>query len=232
MVSRKDVVFVFGALFWLYFSYANVFLNGWITFFVKMYNVVVNGILDKIGNVNGLQVDEVSDAYDVLIELVTFFNESMGFRVLVEVTVNICWTLGCTYFGWVYWKIGEYGGTVTNLLAAYLAIHTLYIYGNEAENLEQSRMKLVTKLSQIKIHGLNDVESKKVIESDDFVFHDEEKSINSLFKVVCLTQKVINCKLLISPGNFFTLNRSFVLSVWQSVHLGNIEAGLLYVLIY
>ncbi|OXA44406.1 hypothetical protein Fcan01_20957 [Folsomia candida] len=193
MVQRRDILLLMGALFWLYFSYANIFLSGWITFYIKLYNLVLCGILRNIKNFEDAKIlDEVSSVYDVLIELVSVFNDSLGARLFVEVAVNIAWTLGCTYFSFVCWKIDELGGTCTNMLAAFLAMRTLYIYGNECENLEQSRVELVTKLSQIGAHNFDEVQDKKV---------------------QCLTRKVINCKLWINPGNFFVLNRSFVLSI-------------------
>ncbi|XP_035707618.1 uncharacterized protein LOC118435543 [Folsomia candida] len=75
-----------------------------------------------------------------------------------------------------------------------MSIRTLYTYGDEGENLEQNRILLIKRLCDVKGNNFG---------------------IVGMEKLKFLNRKVINCKLSISPGNFFTLNRSFVLSIWS-----------------
>ncbi|OXA54490.1 hypothetical protein Fcan01_10788 [Folsomia candida] len=208
IMQTENFALFWGLVFWIYLTYSHILLSNWITFFVKIYNLVLKCVIkevEKIAKSNDAaagnyahdfvtldKIEEVTRAYDVISGLVDYFNEKLSVRLVGEVWICIIWILGCIYFSIVSYKMAEIGSMLTNMFAAGMTMRTLYTYGDEGENLEQNRILLIKRLCDV--NNLGKVGTKKL------------KFLN---------RKVINCKLSISPGNFFTLNRSFVLSIWS-----------------
>ncbi|OXA53409.1 hypothetical protein Fcan01_10155 [Folsomia candida] len=206
MVVEMDFSLFLGIIFWMYFTYLHILLSNWITFFVMVYNLVLKCAIKEVEALrmsDDLQdfvrlekIDDVTRSYDVVLGLVDYFNEKLGVRLVCEVVNSIAWVLGCTYYAIISYKMGEIGSMLTNLLAGGMAIRSLYTYGDHGETLEQNRIILVKRLCDVKGTNLGPC---------------------GMEKLRFLKEKVINCKLGITPGKFFTLNRSFVLSVWSAL---------------
>ncbi|OXA53410.1 hypothetical protein Fcan01_10154 [Folsomia candida] len=206
VTMEKDSSLFWGVMAWIYFTYSHIFLSNWVTFFVMIYNLVLKCVIEEVETlrmsddlqdfVNFDKIDEVTRSYDMILGLVDYFNKKLSVRLIGEVCIGIVWILGCTYFAMISYKTGEMGSTLTNLLVAGMAMRSLYTYGNEGENLEQNRIVLVKALCDVRGTNLGP---------------------GGIEKLRFLKEKVINCKLGITPGNFFTLNRSFVLSIWSGL---------------
>lgn len=167
---KNSAVGAISSIFGIYFSYGHILFGVWVTFFIKLYILLLEWIIGEVekfrmfslykDNFNIL--DGVSDAYDNLTDLIQYFNQFMGSRLVTEVVINIIWILGCMYFDIATWAVGNIGSSITNICAALLAIHTLYLYGNEGEKLKKGRLDLIRILSRIKIHDLMESERVKV----------------------------------------------------------------------
>ncbi|XP_035708106.1 uncharacterized protein LOC118435792 [Folsomia candida] len=118
----------------------------------------------------------------------------MGRRIFLDVGFNIIYILASTYFAIVSGKMGDLGTVLTNILCTLLSLHVLYEYGKDGENLEVARVKLVKLLCAVE-EGEGQYEMGVANKIRDF------------------RRKVTTCKLRITPENFFTLNRSFILSI-------------------
>lgn len=177
IIRNNFLLSVIGGTFWMYFSYSNIFLAYWITFFVRIYVLVLKSILREVdnhsvavkmfhqkGNYNfGCgKLKEASDAYDILIKMVTIFNDAFGIRLLIDVGAYISWTLGCTYFAIVSWKMRQFGSCATNVFSSLVALYALYMYGNHGEILNQTKGKLFVQLSQIRTQNLQKMERAEV----------------------------------------------------------------------
>ncbi|OXA65231.1 putative gustatory receptor 28b [Folsomia candida] len=98
----------------------------------------------------------------------------------------------------VSWKMRQFGSCATNVFSSLVALYALYMYGNHGEILNQTKGKLFVQLSQIRTQNLQKMERAEI---------------------KLLLQKVRNCDLNISAGNFFTLRRSFVLSASLDIYI-------------
>lgn len=140
-----------GGLLWTYSYFSNAFLSLWLSFFIKLYSAGVSSIRGEFegGKITGAQISRLSKTYNVLVNLVDHFNDEMGGRIFLEVGFNLIFILGSTYFIIVSGKMGEYGNAITNATCALLSMHVLYVYGNDCENLEVARLKLVNLLCEV-----------------------------------------------------------------------------------
>ncbi|OXA54369.1 hypothetical protein Fcan01_10395 [Folsomia candida] len=169
MVQDPDISLLWGIIFWIYFTYSHTLFSNWITCFVKIYNLVLTCVIKEVETMKSDQdfvtldkIDEITRAYDVILELVDYFNDKLSVRLVSEVWISIVWILGSIYMSLVSYKMGEFGTMLTNLLASGMAMRTLYTYGNEGENLEQNRITLVKRLCNVKGNTLGQVGLEKV----------------------------------------------------------------------
>ncbi|OXA38269.1 hypothetical protein Fcan01_27031 [Folsomia candida] len=170
MLQDHDIGLMWGMIFWIYLTYSHTLLSNWVTGFVKIYNIVLACVIKEVETmtmksddfVTLNKIDEITQAYDVILGLVDYFNATLSVRLVGEVWINILWILGCIYMSLASYKMGEFGTMLTNLLASGMAMKTLYTYGNEGENLEQNRITLVKRLCNVKGNNLGHVGLEKV----------------------------------------------------------------------
>ncbi|OXA55121.1 hypothetical protein Fcan01_10734 [Folsomia candida] len=160
--QSKPVVII--GLLGTYCIFSHGFFSIWLNFFVKMYSAA----------------------------LVDHFNDRMGRRIVLEVGFNLIYILVATYFAIVAGKMGDLGAVLTTIMCTLLSMHVLYAYGNDGEDLEVARVKLMKLLCEVE---------------------EREYEIGVANKILKFRRKVTTCTLRITPENFFTLDRSFILSI-------------------
>ncbi|OXA55115.1 hypothetical protein Fcan01_10732 [Folsomia candida] len=134
-----------------YCVFSHVFFSIWLNFFVKTYSAAVSSLRVELEgwSISGAKISRLSKNYSILIELVDHFNDRMGRRIVLEVGFNLIYILASTYLAIVSGKMGDIGAVLTTVMCTLLSMQVLYEYGNDGENLEVERVKLVKLLCAV-----------------------------------------------------------------------------------
>lgn len=160
---------VYGIIFgwiWMSFTYGHPISSIWLEFFPRLYSNALELLAERFTNENQEfppDWENLSKAYDILVDLSDLYNSEMGLRLILESLYEIFLVLGYSYFVVVAFTGSQISDLVINLTCALHAFSVIYRLGNQGERVSRAWGMVNKELGRVQVHKFGAINRVQVV---------------------------------------------------------------------